>query len=122
MSDITIVLERLADPAFLDRVVRDPKEALSGYRLTRDDVSVLADRLADEQEVLGFVEQRVAKAGFFSLLSSALPRGADDTDPVHHPRPDSDLDADRDLDADPDPGADPGSPSLSAPLADPGGR
>lgn len=36
-------------------------------------MSVLAARLADEQEVLGFVEQRVAKAGMFSLLSSALP-------------------------------------------------
>lgn len=73
MSDLPTVLERLADPDFLDRVVRDPKEALAGYRLTRDDVSVLAARLADEQEVLGFVEQRVAKAGMFSLLSSALP-------------------------------------------------
>jgi hypothetical protein len=72
VSDLPTVLERLADPDFLDRVVRDPKEALSGYRLTRDDVSVLAARLADEQEVLGFVEQRVAKAGMFSLLSSAL--------------------------------------------------
>lgn len=76
MSDLPTVLERLADPDFLDRVVRDPKEALAGYRLTRDDVSVLAARLADEQEVLGFVEQRVAKAGMFSLLSSAL--NADD--------------------------------------------
>jgi hypothetical protein len=73
VSDLPTVLERLADPDFLDRVVRDPKQALAGYRLTRDDVSVLAARLADEQEVLGFVEQRVAKAGMFSLLSSALP-------------------------------------------------
>ena len=73
MSDISAVLERLADPDFLDRVVRDPKDALEGYHLSRADISVLADRLADEQEVLGFVEQRVAKAGMFSLLSSALP-------------------------------------------------
>lgn len=79
VSDLPTVLERLADPEFLDRVVRDPKEALAGYRLTRDDVSVLAARLSDEQEVLGFVEQRVAKAGMFSLLSSALPPDADGT-------------------------------------------
>lgn len=72
MSDLPTVLERLADPEFLDRVVHDPKAALAGYRLTRDDVGVLAAELADEQEVLGFVEQRVAKAGMFSLLSSAL--------------------------------------------------
>jgi hypothetical protein len=78
VSDLPTVLERLADPDFLDRVVRDPKEALAGYRLTRDDVSVLAARLADEQEVLGFVEQRVAKAGMFSLLSSALYEGEHD--------------------------------------------
>lgn len=78
MSDLPTVLERLSDPEFLDRVVRDPKDALAGYRLTRDDVSVLAARLADEQEVLGFVEQRVAKAGMFSLLSSALPDLDDD--------------------------------------------
>ena len=85
MSDLPTVLERLADPDFLDRVVRDPKEALAGYRLTRDDVSVLAARLSDEQEVLGFVEQRVAKAGMFSLLSSALPP---DPDPdLGHPAP-----------------------------------
>lgn len=87
MSDLPTVLERLADPDFLDRVVRDPKEALAGYRLTRDDVSVLAARLSDEQEVLGFVEQRVAKAGMFSLLSSALP-----PDPGDDPDPDLDLD------------------------------
>jgi len=73
VSDLPTVLERLADPEFLDRVVRDPKDALAGYQLTRDDVSVLAARLADEQDVLGFVEQRVAKAGMFALLSSALP-------------------------------------------------
>ena len=80
MSDLPTVLERLSDPDFLDRVVRDPKVALAGYRLSRDDVSVLAARLADEQEVLGFVEQRVAKAGMFSLLSSAVPdlEGEDD--------------------------------------------
>lgn len=89
MSDLPTVLERLADPDFLDRVVRDPKEALAGYRLTRDDVSVLAARLSDEQEVLGFVEQRVAKAGMFSLLSSALPPDPDpDPDPdLGHPAP-----------------------------------
>jgi len=89
VSDLPTVLERLADPDFLDRVVRDPKEALAGYRLTRDDVSVLAARLSDEQEVLGFVEQRVAKAGMFSLLSSALPPDPDpDPDPdLGHPAP-----------------------------------
>ena len=89
MSDLPTVLERLADPDFLDRVVRDPKEALAGYRLTRDDVSVLAARLSDEQEILGFVEQRVAKAGMFSLLSSALPPDPDpDPDPdLGHPAP-----------------------------------
>ena len=90
MSDLPTVLERLADPDFLDRVVRDPKDALSGYRLTRDDVSVLAARLADEQDVLGFVEQRVAKAGMFSLLSSALPDADGD--------PDTDTDGDTDTD------------------------
>ena len=87
MSDLPTVLERLADPDFLDRVVRDPKEALAGYRLTRDDVSVLAARLSDEQEVLGFVEQRVAKAGMFSLLSSALPPDPDPDPDLGHPAP-----------------------------------
>lgn len=72
MPDFDEVLGRLeTDAPFWAELVRDPKLALVGYDLAPDDLSILAELLAADQDALDPLEQRTSKAGLFALFSHA---------------------------------------------------
>jgi hypothetical protein len=69
MDGLEDVLERLVtDPVFRDRLAADPVSALSGYRLTDDELALLASRL---EEAAGHrrVEPGTGTAGLAGLLA-----------------------------------------------------
>lgn len=60
MAGIDEVLERLVtDPEFRARLATDPADALSGYLLAADDLTLLATRLSLDAGAPGAVEQRI---------------------------------------------------------------
>lgn len=70
MAGLADALERLrTDPAFISRLVTDPRSALAGYDLSADDLSVLAKAVDDCNAEASAVEQRTSKAGFFGLFA-----------------------------------------------------
>jgi hypothetical protein len=68
MPGIEDALERLrTDPAFRAQLATDPRSALAGYRLSADDLSVLAKEVGANGA--SAVEQRTSRAGFFGLFA-----------------------------------------------------
>jgi len=73
MADYDRVLERLVvDPEFLDRVRRDPHEALIGYELSSDDLDVLRATIEQDPGSLREVEERQNKATLMGMAAGIV--------------------------------------------------
>jgi hypothetical protein len=70
MSDFDTVLERLlAEPPFARALAADPAAALSGYRLTAEEIDLLSSQVSADAGGQHGVETRANKSSVFGLLS-----------------------------------------------------
>jgi hypothetical protein len=70
MTDFDVVLERLlTDPGFPAALAADPARALTGYRLSVDELELLRSQVSFGDLGDRAVEPRTSKAGLFGLLA-----------------------------------------------------
>lgn len=73
MSDFDDVLERLViEPDFRAALTTDPVTALSGYRLSPDELDLLATQLTSDDGGAGGVEERISKASLAGLFAPLM--------------------------------------------------
>lgn len=73
MPDLAEVLTRIArEPAFVDRLITDPKAALCGHRLTAHELDIVAATVTAETEALAAVEPEVRRSALVELLTQMV--------------------------------------------------
>jgi len=60
----------VTDPTFTRALAQDPANALAGYSLSDEDLSLLSTQVSFDRGAVSTVEERTSKAGLFGLLST----------------------------------------------------